>query len=87
MVKLPTRDNSNAIDDNLREVDDNTDELVAGGVDDNDDDDIDFMKKKTLMTMMVRGSFKMTLVMMTSCQILMMNPLLAHGSVALLSSR
>ena len=42
VVKLPTRENSNAIDDNRREDDNNTDELVAGDVDDNDDDDIDF---------------------------------------------
>ena len=41
-AKTAARDDSDVADDNQMEDDDNADELVAGVVDDNDDDDIDF---------------------------------------------
>ena len=41
-AKPTTRDDSDAADDDQMEADDNADELVAGVVDENDDDDINF---------------------------------------------
>ena len=41
-AKSRARDDSDVADDDQMEDDDNADELVAGVVDDNDDDDIDF---------------------------------------------
>jgi len=41
-AKTAARDDSDAADDDQMEEVDNADELVAGVVDDNDDDDIDF---------------------------------------------
>ena len=41
-AKSAARDDSDAANDDQMEGDDNADELVAGVVDDNDDDDIDF---------------------------------------------
>ena len=41
-AKTAARDDSDVADDDQMEDDDNADELVAGVVDDNDDNDIDF---------------------------------------------